>query len=494
MLELTLRQVTGQAGRVLSSIVQFLPITLGGAPWVMAVSAVSGGVSLLRLDEGGKIARIEEGWQPDEAGGLSLSSGLLLEAGEQIRVLSLSSGGQAGLHQISGTRLTAPEALRLKSGGVITSPVMTSFQIGEATYLATAGAQGHGVQLYQVSSSFGIGAVSAISDRKKAALKGVSDLLSVTVEGQTYLITAAQEEPGLTALKITASGQMRLSDSLADKDGLWVSGISDLKALELDGQQFILAASPISGTVAALRLNPLGVLFVTDLLTDTLSTRFGGASHLAVFEANGRGFVVAGGNDLGLSLLELLPGGQLLHHQSLIQGNTWALGGITALSAHVLGAEVQILASGTQGNVALFALPLGSLPARHDGTAGADALSAGAADNLLIGGAGNDSLSGGAGDDTLIAGPGYDRLTGGSGADVFVLERGGTRDTITDFQLGQDRIDLSDWGRVYSHSALEIQARGDGALILWQGEELRVISSTGQSLGPQAWEADSFLF
>lgn len=81
------------------------------------------------------------------------------------------------------------------------------------------------------------------------------------------------------------------------------------------------------------------------------------------------------------------------------------------------------------------------------GGRGQDALSGGAGDDWLQGGAGRDVLNGDAGDDVLLGGWGSDLLTGGAGADRFVFTPGqGGRDIITDFQCGEDRIDLSGLG------------------------------------------------
>ncbi len=85
-----------------------------------------------------------------------------------------------------------------------------------------------------------------------------------------------------------------------------------------------------------------------------------------------------------------------------------------------------------------------------DGGWGNDVLDGLAGNDRLIGGWGNDTLNGGDGNDVLIGGMGKDTLTGGAGRDVFRLETKQdsgtsslTRDTITDFTPGQDRIDLS---------------------------------------------------
>ena len=74
---------------------------------------------------------------------------------------------------------------------------------------------------------------------------------------------------------------------------------------------------------------------------------------------------------------------------------------------------------------------------RLNGRAGAD---------HLEGDLGNDTLLGGIGNDTLIGDAGQDLLTGGSGRDVFrftgALAGGASVDTITDFNVGQDRLEF----------------------------------------------------
>ena len=66
------------------------------------------------------------------------------------------------------------------------------------------------------------------------------------------------------------------------------------------------------------------------------------------------------------------------------------------------------------------------------------------ADNTLIGGAGADRLLGGGGNDILEGGAGNDTLTGGFGSDIFrFASPSDRRDTITDFVVGSDKIELN---------------------------------------------------
>lgn len=89
------------------------------------------------------------------------------------------------------------------------------------------------------------------------------------------------------------------------------------------------------------------------------------------------------------------------------------------------------------------------------GTAGNDTLTGSNANEIFYGAAGNDVINGGAGDDILVGGAGVDKLTGGAGADTFRFAsqsdsyRNATTsfdDTITDFDVTQDKIDLADLG------------------------------------------------
>ncbi|WP_223527308.1 glycosyl hydrolase family 28-related protein [Pseudomonas sp. BF-B-26] len=89
------------------------------------------------------------------------------------------------------------------------------------------------------------------------------------------------------------------------------------------------------------------------------------------------------------------------------------------------------------------------------GTAGNDTLLGGAASEIFYGVGGNDTINGGAGGDILVGGAGIDKLTGGTGADTFrfVAQSDSYRnatasfdDTITDFDVTQDKIDLAGLG------------------------------------------------
>ena len=62
--------------------------------------------------------------------------------------------------------------------------------------------------------------------------------------------------------------------------------------------------------------------------------------------------------------------------------------------------------------------------------------------NIITGNAANNQINGGAGNDTINGGIGIDRLTGGIGNDIFRFTTTGHIDTITDYNVANDTIQL----------------------------------------------------
>jgi Ca2+-binding RTX toxin-like protein len=119
------------------------------------------------------------------------------------------------------------------------------------------------------------------------------------------------------------------------------------------------------------------------------------------------------------------------------------------------------------------------------GGSGNDKLYGGADNDRLYGDSGNDKLFGGAGDDVLTGGSGNDTLVGdagsntfigGSGKDTFeIANQTGTIDTIADFRVGQDVIDLSDT-QANSFRDLTFTAdKGDTIITVKGGVQIKLV-------------------
>ena len=394
-----------------------------------------------------------------------------------------------------GGSLTGLAPLAQAGGVAMAVSSVAALQLNGATYLATAAHDRGTLEILHLSPDAAPRLVARAVDGPKAVLDGVSDLVSLTLEDDLFLIAASGRKDGLSSFRVDPGGGLALADTLTAKDGLWVSGLDALAVAEVGGASYVIAGSAAAGSLSVIRINPLGVMFVTDHLLDDRSTRFDHVSQIETVSHLGRSFLVAGGGDGGISLLELLPGGKLFHHQSLEAQAGWAgfAGGVSGLSVTLRDGALDIFVAGA-GGLARFAVAMETLGPLIGGSAAADRLTGTAADDLILGGGGTDTLEGGAGDDLLIASAQNSLLTGGAGADIFRLLPGTGLAVITDFERGIDRIDLSEWGRLYDISALSISARKYGALISFGDQTLRVSQTGGGSIDVGVWTQDDFLF
>jgi hypothetical protein len=112
-----------------------------------------------------------------------------------------------------------------------------------------------------------------------------------------------------------------------------------------------------------------------------------------------------------------------------------------------------------------------------NGLGGNDTLNGAGGSDRLDGGAGTDKLNGGAGDDILIGGQGNDTLTGGDGADVFVMAMGEGTDTVTDFEVGTDKIDATG----YSSAQITIGQQGANTVISFSTGEVLILNGVQAS-------------
>ena len=142
---------------------------------------------------------------------------------------------------------------------------------------------------------------------------------------------------------------------------------------------------------------------------------------------------------------------------------------ITNIYVDIIGGDVQLFTvSGSEAGIGHFTLSLSTAASAQ-------------ADVLFAQNAGQ-ALKGGGGDDLLRDGAGMNQLTGGTGADTFMLVGDGGTDRITDFELGQDRLDLSHWSGFTHVQQLTVTSTATGAILSFSNEQLVVESADGRSL------------
>ncbi len=285
-------------------------------------------------------------------------------------------------------------------------------------------------------------------------------------QGGKHYIAAAGYGNGLGVFEVSKGGALTEVDEFT----FTAPGIRygyDLDVQDLGGQQYIFASTATVNEVQSFRFIPQDAGIYGN---GGDNTRKGTAEDDQIFGRGGKDTLNGCGGD------DMIEGGA---------GKDTVLGG--AGRGNLFGNDGRDLIKGgadddflfgDDGNDRLFGQDGRDLI--HGGK-GNDRLNGGEGNDRLFGDAGNDFLAGNAGNDTLSDGFGADTLSGGPGfgQDVFAFVNDGTRDTITDYQDGSDRIDLVAYGRNLEFSDLVITQSGADVLVTVMGDELLVQAETG---------------
>jgi Ca2+-binding RTX toxin-like protein len=204
--------------------------------------------------------------------------------------------------------------------------------------------------------------------------------------------------------------------------------------------------------------------------------------------------VTGGGNDD----VRLRGGSDLI---DLGDGTDFARGG--GGNDSILGGTGNDTAYGDGGNDALSGSNGEDWLAGGDGN---DTIDGGNHDDTVRGDDGHDVLSGAGGGDVLYGGAGKDTATGGSGEDRFVFWGNGGFDTLADFALGTDLIDVNAlvhdaaWNDgTYANDVQAAAIQGGTSTLLYANTDdgwvaFALLSGVGNSAAVQAAIADNSLF
>ncbi|KIN62908.1 Hemolysin-type calcium-binding repeat family protein [Sulfitobacter noctilucicola] len=298
--------------------------------------------------------------------------------------------------------------------------------------------------------------------------------------GDTYAFVTYQGEDTVSMFRRLTNGTMQHMMDVGATDGFWTDRPGDLTiTTAADGRAYVVVAGSGSDSLSTFQVSPTGMIPVDHLL-DSLDTRFAGASHVTSVSLNGQNFVLAAGSDSGISLFTVLPGGRLQHIDAMAGSADTPLRGITSLDAMATPDGIRFWVSTESAPyLSEYSIDLPNIGINLGASAAGSTLAGSVGDDVLAGGGGADVLNGGFGNDILLDGASADRLRGDGGRDTFVLVEDGARDTIVDFQMGFDRIDLSDFSQTSGLGGMTIVSQSWGAEFRIGADILEVRSADG---------------
>lgn len=423
----------------------------------------------------------------DFAGGdLPGGTGALSELGRDVGIGILTGGGMGGELQtiVLGTdgsfaAFTNLNSLPMELNGFQHATHVTLDDGSQVIYGGLAGASGI------AHLSFAQSGALLGSEITLTPTTGYTDQVAATaharIAGQDYLFSANAVQNGVTSWAIDSDGALDASDHIGADDNLWISVPSVMQTARVGDVDYLILGAAGSGTISVMEVGTDGSLIVRDHLLDSRNSRFDGITALEVVNYNGQTFVLAAGADDGVSIFVLLEGGYLVSRAHIEDTNDMSLDNVSDLAVFGRGDGLDVFVSSSS--------EAGLTQLRYDSGAAGTTMTATIAGGILVGGTGNDILQGqsgadqidgGEGEDILRDGDGSDALTGGDGADIFVLSRDGMTDTIEDFTLGEDKLDLSQWAFLRDLTQLTFSIEAYGMDIVYGDERLIVRSADGQ--------------
>ncbi|MCV2876246.1 M10 family metallopeptidase C-terminal domain-containing protein [Rhodobacteraceae bacterium XHP0102] len=428
--------------------------------------------------------------RPDAAGAVAEIYALPTQSGPAI----LTGGG--GAHPLARFDLSDQGVLSagmaLPDTPAITSDLgqMTGVDLADGAHLVFGAlSQGGGLATLRFS------AAGTLENTTIIPLGTISALTQmVTTSGQTLLFVAQDGTSRVEAYALSPQGGVSLLDHIDGQSGLSTAQVMALKAARVAGQDLLIIGGAGSSSLSVVRIGPNGEMDLADHIMDTSLSRFGGLRVVETVQHGAETFVVAAGTDDGLSVFRLLPTGRLVEIATRADGFAESLADISDIAAISRGDHIEIfVTSSSEAGLTKLELVTGDMGDVLFGDQAANTLSGTAFADIIDGGSGSDILSAGAGDDLIRDGAGIDVMNGGAGADIFALSWDQMADYITGYEVGIDRLDLSDWVMLRNPSQLQITETANGVELRYRGEFLSIRSLDDTPISTEAVLADIIL-
>ncbi len=450
-------------------------VDYNGAPALAMVSRAGGGGAIFSLD-----GQVEEVWDTDDERARPMAPEFVtVEVDGETQLLVLGYAGD------SFATVSLDDPASVTGWEEISVPAVSQDDLTDLIYV-------EGVGYYAAHNGSGLTYLPSLDATAQESVQidlisvlgthQISDLATVQCGQVTYLVAAFDDLNSVTSFAVASDGTLSFVDLMGESNGLWIQDPQHIEPFTMNGESYVVVASPGSSSLSVLKIGEDGVIEAVDQVNDNLDTRFASVTAMSVVEVDGRPFVIAGGGDDGLTLFTLRPDGKLVFLGAVADTADSTLTNVTALDAEVIGTEIHIYATGeTAEGISHFVIDVSDVGLNLMASESGGVLTGSTKDDILVGGSGTDQLRGGAGEDILIDGGGSDSLTGGAGYDLFVFDVDGENDRIEDFNYREDRLDLTAFG-ITDVSQIVYMPTATGGRIYLGDEYIDLISHDGMMI------------
>ena len=464
-----------------SRITDLAIITVGGEQRLVSTTRYDGVLQEWLLDGGVIVEGAQTSFEGDLIAGSNPS--ITTIAMGQAESILIGGGTNADLQVFNavGAMPVVWSQLAPWFDGLQSTTTVSLADASQVVYGAIAGESG--IAALRLDSLGTLQTAHVVAAPMPALSTAITSTAHANIAGQSYLIVASAAQNGLSSYLIDANGGLSAVGEVGTNDGLWINAPSAMQTVAINGRSYIVLASAGTDSLSVIEIDADGNMQVRDHLMDDRATRFGGVTALEIVQKDGKTFVIAAGADDGISVFLLIDGGLLVHRATIEDTVDITLDNVSAIAALSQGSGVDIfVASSSEPGVTQLYYDTGGAGVIQTAAMSGGTLQGTLVGDVLQGHDGADVIMAGSGDDILRDGAGADILSGGTGADVFIMAADGASDTVTDFTVGEDTLDLSLWPMMRDISQLFMTITDDGMRITYGDEVLIVQSSDGNPI------------
>lgn len=488
--------ITDTPDRQLLGLSDLEVISVGTRTYIIASGEADGGVSSYEILADGSIVASDDILLSTSSGSQGIRDITVFEVGsDTILLLSGMADDNQATYRIDADGSFIAEDSYSDGSGTYANWLHTdAVTINGNTYVFGAQWGKSGFFGFDTNADADLITPVKYPDGPEVFLGDVSAIETAYLHNKYFLFVASGVDAGVQSYAISDDGSLTLMDIAPPEEGGF-NGITDLATVDNGKRAFVIIASAGSDSLTVFRVSKEGKINLIDTLVDTNETRFANVSAIESFEYNDRQFVLAGGSDGGVTLIEVTYKGELRVVTTFVDRADVTLDNVTDIEVVQINGAIHIfVSSGTENGFTEFVLtvPNGSNIIR--GGPVSETLTGTAMDDTIFGHGEQDVLYGMDGNDRLIDGRGTDVLYGGEGHDVFEFVRDKRTDTIKDYEIGIDRIDLSDYPNLLHYSDIVVTQTSNGAYLDINGDRLVIETVDGSPLNASMFDQDDFIF
>lgn len=222
--------------------------------------------------------------------------------------------------------------------------------LGVRTFVYATGVNGDGISAFKLGASGSLTSIQTIADDRVLELNGAANFASVTVGGATYLYVNADIGDGISAFRVSAKGTLTNIQNIGNDAELELKGTEGKMAVAIvGGLTYLVATGDDDNGVSVFRVNDDGTLTNTYNVTDASAPELelDNAMDAVTAVVGDHTFIcVAGEDDNGLSVFELLANGTLSNTWNVSDDATLNLAGAMGLATATVSGTTYLIASG----------------------------------------------------------------------------------------------------------------------------------------------------